>query len=197
MTAQASLLDISPLHDPGGKVRIPVPASWQCEAVFSPCERYRYQLSRIWRPGPNPQLVLFVMMNPSTADAKVNDPTIAKCCRLARAWGYDGLLIGNVCAYRATDKRNLPATGHQAADRADALGPENHIHLLLMAARAKLIVMAHGQLPEKLRCLATTMRLFLRMYDFKLHVLRLAKDGTPYHPLYLREDLRPVLWDGE
>lgn len=188
MTTKTQLLDISPLHDPGGKVRIAIPASWESEAVFSPCERYRYELSRIWRPGPNPRLVLFVMMNPSTADVKVNDPTIAKCCRFAQAWGYDGLLIGNVCAYRATDKRNLPA------DLVDAMGGDNHVHLILMARRAKLIVMAHGKLPEKLRCLAVTIELFLRMYDFKLHVLRFAKDGTPYHPLYLKEDLRPVEW---
>ncbi len=101
------MLDLFPttVRDPGRLVRLKLPAGVTGSAVFGgELQEYRYQLRRVWGPGP---LVLFVMMNPSTADPLVDDPTVAKCGRFARKCGYGGLLVGNTFAYRATDQARL------------------------------------------------------------------------------------------
>lgn len=77
-------------------------------------------------------------MNPSTADPMVDDPTVAKCGRFARRWGYGGLLVGDTFAYRATDQARL-------AEIEDPVGPDNDNHLLTMAAEASLVVFAYGK----------------------------------------------------
>src|SRR5882724_4976365 len=84
-------------------------------AVLSDCERYRYALWRRWAERP---AVLFVGLNPSTADALQDDPTIRRCIRFAKAWGYGALYMGNLFAFRATDPRAMKA-------EADAVGPDN------------------------------------------------------------------------
>jgi hypothetical protein len=74
-------------------------------AEFSDCGTYRYALWRTWnalQPG-----VLFVGLNPSTADATTDDPTIRRCIGFAKRWGYGGITMANVFAYRATDPREM------------------------------------------------------------------------------------------
>ena len=188
--AQATLFPSAQKHDPGGKVLLRIPAHWKSSAVFSPCERYRYELSRIWNDVERPRLVLWLMMNPSVADLEITDPTVAKCCRLSQRWGYDGVLIGNICAYRATDKQNLPASIQ------DGTGPENMSHLLQMAQRGSLIVVAHGifhtrQYNEH----AAAVCKVIHSHGYRLNILRLSKSGVPCHPLYLPEDLAPTNWE--
>lgn len=78
----------------------------QSGADFSPCQRYRYKL---WRKWGNGDLVNFLMLNPSTADAVQNDPTVERCERRARQLGFDGLIVTNLFAFRATDPRTLKA----------------------------------------------------------------------------------------
>ncbi len=94
-------------------------------AVLSDCGVYRYTLSRSLdhqgiddevsqRTGMPRKRCLFVMLNPSTADADTNDPTIEKCIKLARHWGYDRLDVVNLYAYRAAARRRLAAlTRHE------------------------------------------------------------------------------------
>ena len=79
--------------------------------------RYRYELSRIWDAALPP--VLFVGMNPSTADEEQDDPTIRRCIRFARDWGYGGLLMGNLYALRATDPQELT----RAVEPPDTISP--------------------------------------------------------------------------
>jgi hypothetical protein len=137
--------------------------------------------------------VLFVMMNPSTADPFVDDPTVAKCQRYARAWGYGTLLVGNTFAYRATNQKQLLQV-------ADPVGPLNDEWLLKMAAQAGIIVLAYGKPHDKLRQRGRDVAGVLRREGYKLHMLKLCKDGTPSHPLYLRGTLTPTLFgedDGE
>ena len=76
-------------------------------AVFSPCERYRYKLWRVWDPARPLGCVMFLMLNPSTATDTEDDPTIRRCIGYARSWGYGGLYVGNLFAYRATDPADL------------------------------------------------------------------------------------------
>lgn len=128
-------------------------------------------------------------MNPSTADLHVDDPTVAKCGRFARKWGYGGLYIGNTFAYRATDQSKL-------RDVADPIGPDNDRHLLAMAKAAAAVVFAYGQPRHReLRDRGPALAHMLRTNGGIVpHALRLAKDGTPWHPLYLPETTIPTPW---
>jgi hypothetical protein len=173
-------------HDPGGRL-LPLPPDVEGWAVFGRlADCYRYRLGRHW--DASRPFVLFVGMNPSTADPLFDDPTVAKVCRMARRWGYGGLLVGNVHAYRCTDQARLAETD-------DPCGPENDAHLLAMAAEATLIVMAYGtpRIPA-LRQRGPQVARMLAEAGHTLHELRLSKDGTPVHPLYLPDATMPALW---
>jgi hypothetical protein len=170
-----------PKHDPGGKVRPAWPSDSTVTAVFSECQQYRYQLREIWDTAK--PLVLWLLMNPSVACTDYSDPTLRKTGKFARAWGYGGQLVGNVHAYRATDKNRL-------LEVADPVGPENDRMILEMAAQAKTVVLAYGRPPKALRQRGQDLAAILRQHQDLCH-LRLAQDGTPVHPLYLPETLIP------
>jgi hypothetical protein len=76
---------------------------WTGEAVFSKCGRFRYSLLRQCNDADDAKLINFIMLNPSTADAMKNDPTVERCCKRAQALGYDRLIVTNVFALRSTD----------------------------------------------------------------------------------------------
>jgi hypothetical protein len=170
-----------PTHEPGGKVRPAWPAGSRVTAVFSACQQYRYQLREVWNPAL--PLVLWLLMNPSVACIEYSDPTLRKTGTFARSWGYGGQLVGNVHAYRATDKDRL-------LEVADPLGPENDRMILDMAAQAQTVVLAYGQPPRPLRQRGQDVVALLSGHP-GLCYLRLAKDGTPVHPLYLPKSLSP------
>jgi hypothetical protein len=178
---------MTPKHDPGGKVRLAVAQGVKSSAMFGgPKDCYRYRLVRTWdETKPH---ALFIMMNPSTADPSVDDPTVAKCGRFARAWGYGGIYVGNTFAYRATDKKRLGRI-------ADPVGPDNDKHLIAMAELAAIVIFAYGQPSHKaLRERGPLLAKILVAKGIKPHVLKLSKGGTPWHPLYLLETLKPVVW---
>jgi hypothetical protein len=156
-----------------------VKAQMETGAEISVCGRYRYTLWRRWATGPQ---VLFVGLNPSTADATLDDPTIRRCIGFAKAWGYGGLLMANLFAWRATDPRHMLAA-------ADPVGPRNDQALLEVHGKAALTVAAWGAQGSFLG-----RELVVRSLLPHLHVLRLTKGGHPGHPLYLPSSLRPVLW---
>ena len=171
----------APKHDPGGKVRPAWPADSRVTAVFSECQQYRYQLQEIW--DSSKPLVLWLLMNPSVACEDFSDPTLRKTGSFSRSWGYGGQLVGNVHAHRATNKDRL-------LDVDDPVGPDNDRMILKMAARAKTIVLAYGQPPKALRSRGAELVSLLGKHRGLSH-LRLAKDGTPVHPLYLPGALLP------
>lgn len=179
-------------HDPGGKRRIPLPSDWVVDAAFGGEELcFRYSLSHCWGSGP---MALWLMMNPSTADYRFLDPTVSKTGRISKRLGFGGQFIGNVAAYRATDKMRLLGVK-------DPLGPENHAAILDMASKADMIIVAHGKLPGNLQSLATDACDLLRNAGYRLHILRLTLDGVPSHPLargkgYIPESTIPQLWRG-
>ena len=92
-------------------------------AVFSPNGVYRYSLSRVWKREKG--LVLFLLLNPSTADANVLDPTLRRCMSFAEAWGYGGILVGNIFALRSTDPQFLYLSR-------DPIGPTNDFYIKTM-----------------------------------------------------------------
>jgi hypothetical protein len=168
-------------HDAGGKVRPAWPADSVVSAVFSECQRYRYQLREIWNSSL--PLVVWLLMNPSVACTDYSDPTLRKTGKFARAWGYGGQLVGNVHAYRATNKSRLLEVD-------DPVGPKNDKMILKMASQAKIVVLAYGQPPKSLRSRGPQLANLLRHHPGLSH-LQLSQDGTPVHPLYLPYTLRP------
>ncbi len=152
-------------------------------AVYSPCERYRYALTRIWGNGPR---VLFVMLNPSTATEVQNDPTVERCERRARALGYGGFRVCNIFAWRDTDPRAMRAA-------ADPVGPANDAAIRDGALWADAIVCAwgtHGAHLDRGRQVET----LLRATGRTLTHLGLSKDGHPKHPLYIAYSQQPETW---
>jgi hypothetical protein len=150
-------------------------------ADLSTCGQYRYSLTREWSQSGG--LVLFIGLNPSTADAMKDDPTIRRCASFAEAWGYGGLLMANLFAYRATDPADM-------LDVLDPVGPTNDACLRRMASKARLVVAAWGTHGTHLGRDAQVRAMLPR-----LHYLRLTKDGHPGHPLYLPGHLTPTLWE--
>ena len=134
---------------------------------------YRYSLWRRWSTAAAPGSVLFVMLNPSTADAYADDPTIRRCMGFARSWGYGGIMVGNLFAFRAADPRNDVVLGN-------------------LARAADLIVCAWGAHRMVTRRAPAVIELLRRIGH--PHYLELTATGEPRHPLYLRADLSPVPW---
>jgi len=141
-------------------------------ATFSRDRRYRYRLWRRWDRGR--PVVAFVMLNPSTADARRDDPTIRRCVGFAQRWGYGGIEVVNLYAYRATDPRALRTVR-------DPVGPGNRRHMRRALRRAALVVLAWGANAHGDRLTGVG----------QAHCLGLTRAGQPRHPLYLRRDVRP------
>lgn len=148
------------------------------QTVFSPCRTYRYALWREWIGGEG--YAMFIGLNPSTADETKDDPTIRRCITFAKAWGYAGLCMTNLFAYRATLPRVMMAS-------TDPVGPDNDAHLLELAADAGVIVAAWGTNGTHRARDAEVRKMLPAM-----HCLALTKDGHPGHPLYLPKTLTPV-----
>lgn len=145
-------------------------------AVISECGKYRYHLWRIWEPLL--PTMIFVMQNPSTADATTDDPTIRKCLGFARKHGYGSISVRNVFAYRATDERELLTV-------ADPVGPENEMHLLAARDVSLLsrLVLAWGNRlgGKRLKWAYDKAASCLCMQD--PHCIGVTKSGEPRHPL--------------
>lgn len=154
-------------------------------AVYSPCEKYRYLLTRVWNPaGPK---ALFVMLNPSTATEFQNDPTVERCERRARALGYGAFRVTNIFAYRATDPKVMRA-------QADPVGPDNDAAIRDSALDwADRIICAWGTHGAHLDR-GTQVESLLRATAKPLFSLGLTQSGHPKHPLYIGYDRQPELW---
>lgn len=149
-------------------------------AVLSACERYRYLLTREWGAGPR---LAIVMLNPSTADASVDDPTIRRCMAFARREGYAGIEVANLYALRAT-RPSAIETAH------DPEGPDNLEHLEALANRhaTQRILCAWGA--SKYADPAHTQGVcnLLGWFESQLFCLGTTAQGAPRHPLYVRGD---------
>lgn len=172
-------------------------SGWQDDrgAVLSDCGLYRYRLWRQWGNGPN---VLFAMLNPSTADADVDDPTIRRCIGFAKSWGAGSLTVVNLYGWRATHPKVLN----------DAQGPvgefpwephvrhainRNDVEIDAAATAADRIVAAWGAWPGPISWRPERVLDLLRPYG-DVEALALTKDGSPRHPLYVRADVEPIVY---
>lgn len=154
--------------------------SMERSADLSSCRTYRYALWRIW--GGTAGYAMFVGLNPSTADETEDDPTIRRCIAFARSWGYSGLCMTNLFAFRATQPADMRAA-------ADPVGPDNDDWLRDAGSAAAVVVAAWG-----CHGVHQGRDAIVRALLPRLHYLRLTKDGHPGHPLYLPKTLRPVPW---
>ncbi len=152
-------------------------------ALYSPCERYRYGLERRWGAG---RPLLYVMLNPSTADELRNDPTIERCQRRAVLLGFGAMRIANLFAWRAT----RPADLRRAAE---PVGEENDALLLAWHGEAGMTLGAwgvHGAHLGRGPGIAAAL-------EGELHNLGLTRDGHPRHPLYVSYEVAPTPWPAE
>ncbi len=163
-------------------------ASVNKAAVFSADRVYRYFLMRCWaHDGPN---LTFILLNPSTADATQDDPTIRRCIRFAKDAGYGSMNVLNLFAYRATDPKVMARFMRAGGD---IVGPDNDAVIEKLCTDGRTVVAAwgyHGRLHER----ASQVEGLLRSSGCDLRVLHLNADGTPSHPLYLAVSHRPVPW---
>lgn len=161
--------------------------AFQSGATISDCGLYRYHLWRVW--DDEKPVLCFVMLNPSTADASEDDPTIRRCIGFAKRDGYGGISVRNLFALRATDPAEL-------LKAIDPSGPENEKHLVACRHVSLLtrLVAAWGKLPggKALRSRAQNSVSIVRMNA--PYCLGKNKDGSPKHPLYLANDTPIVTW---
>lgn len=155
-------------------------------AVLSLCGRYRYALARIW-DHDLPQCG-WIMLNPSTADADVDDPTIRRCMSFARDWGFGGIHVRNLFAFRATDPNELKQT---AAPIEEVLRPtRNSGAIEQLSNYCDQVVLAWGAHGAYLHQGAQVTRQVLCWGTPRAVHLGLTKSGQPKHPLYLKKTLR-------
>jgi hypothetical protein len=152
----------------------------QSDAYISSDGQYRYWLSRRWGGG---SLLPFIMLNPSTADASENDPTIRRCIKFAEREHYSGILVVNLWAYRATNPNELKSVR-------DPVGPENEYWVKRVLEGPRLGVKtpvvcawgARGMLRREFE------NKYARGTEAQLLCLGMTGYGYPKHPLYLAGD---------
>ena len=162
----------------------------QRTAEFSACNTYRYKLGRVWNPVKPP--CLFVMLNPSTADHNIDDPTIRLCIGHAMRMGFGSLLVGNIFAMRSTDPKHLWKED-------DPIGPLNNRALQDMISEAGRVVIAwsadgnhkYGSCKANKRG-GRADEVMELIGEENAYALRLCKNGQPHHPLYLPGGLNPL-----
>ncbi|MBB5692613.1 DUF1643 domain-containing protein [Muricoccus pecuniae] len=177
------------LHDPGGKVRLRIGEEVVSRAEFSADGRYRTVLERRWDglPFGSPGVCAWIMMNPSTADETVDDPTVRRARDFTRRWGFGAMVVLNAFALRATKPAML-------LEAEDPVGPGNDAAIADWAARAERLVVAWGLPPRPLRWRAAELAAILARAGAQPMALKVTADGQPGHPLYIAGDTPPRPW---
>lgn len=150
-------------------------------ATISEDRRYRYNLGRRWN-RPVASRIVWVMLNPSTADACVDDPTIRRCMAFSRAWGHDEMVVVNLYALRATDPSELGRA-------TNPFGSENARYIDRHLASAALVVAAWGAHPWATQVADATLGRHRPLY-----CLGRTKAGHPRHPLYVPRAQSLEVW---
>lgn len=155
------------------------------DAGISADKVYRWWLFRCW--AANLPLIIWIMMNPSTADHAKNDPTILKVIRYSTRWGYGAVLVLNIYAFRASKPENMPDW------IAERVGPRNTWWIKLIfryAAKKKIPVICAWGVKHKER--GDVIREHAKDAGLKLKCLEMGLNGEPKHPRWLAESLDPI-----
>ena len=147
-------------------------------AKLSECRKYRFALWRTW--DDSKPYVMFVGLNPSTADETTDDPTLTRCMNYAKSWGFGGVCMANLFAYRATAPSDMKSA-------IDPVGPKNNDWLKKLANDAGLVLAAWGNDGSYLGRSEQVKEFLPNMFCLKLN-----KSGEPAHPLYQKADRKPV-----
>jgi hypothetical protein len=166
-------------------------------AYISPDGVYRYRLTRSWISEAVPGrhgYVTFILLNPSTADGEVDDPTVRRCINFAKRLGMDGLMIANLFALRASNPRALLTAK-------DPIGPENDANILGACLLARQIIAGWGVQEGDLGHLMAKRIAEVRSklaaagdHPMDLYALGETRSGAPRHPLYVPAGAEPLLW---
>ena len=164
-----------------------VTKSLKGSATFDVSRRYRYQLTRsLEEHSQQSGHVTFIMLNPSTANAAQDDPTIQACSQFTQKWGYNHLTVVNLFAYRTTRPLDLKRV-------TDPIGPDNNRYLLAATESATQIILAWGNWGSLFNRDQSVIKL-LKRYEYKLYYLTRNHSGQPRHPLYIRRATRLKSW---
>lgn len=175
--SQCAQMRSTQLRPDRGRISQTDSTTMERSAVLSKCRRYRYVLERIWQPTlPR---VLIVGLNPSTADAVQDDPTVRRCIGFGRSWGFGGVVLANLFALRSTDPSLLLRVD-------DPIGPDNDRWLRVLSAQCTMTVIAWG-VGGRLQQRADQVLPMLS----NIHHLGLTNGGHPRHPLYLPRTIVP------
>lgn len=155
-------------------------------AVISDCEKYRYLLRREW--DTEKPRALFVMLNPSTADAEQDDATIRSCIRLCKSWGYGSFEVVNLFAWRATDPKELMKAS-------DPVGPRNDDIISAALTRCDMPICAWGAF-KLARSRGRKVWDAMHARRTAVFCLGTTKAGAPKHPLYIKTGTTPVVFNG-
>ncbi len=148
------------------------------DAKLSSCRNYRFALWRTW--DVSKPFAMIIGLNPSTADEIEDDPTITRCINFAKSWGYGGVCMANLFAYRATAPSDMKSQN-------DPIGADNDTWLTNLAKDAGIVVAAWGNDGSYLNRSSVVTDMLPN-----LHYLKMNKSGEPAHPLYLKAELIPV-----
>ena len=157
--------------------------------VFSPCRRYRYSLEHRWDDLMPVRRILWIGLNPSTADEQQLDPTLRRIKNFSDVWGFNCFVMTNLFAFRATRPEDMKAA-------LDPVGPQNDATLTRLSRTSEMIVAAwgkHGSLCQRERIVTELIR---ATSPQKIHCLAVNADGSPKHPLYVKGDTLPTEYDG-
>jgi hypothetical protein len=164
------------------------------DAVIDSTGLYRYSLWREW--DANTPRIAFIMLNPSRADAAIDDPTIRRCIGFAKDWGYGSLEVVNLFAYRAQHPKILQQIP-------DPIGPENDRYLQEAVercdrgsdlAKPARVIVAWGNWG---RLKGRNEEVLRAMRSRTIYCLGITSKGQPRHPLYVRSNTNPVYYDSE
>jgi hypothetical protein len=158
-------------------------------------DNHRYVLRRSWIGDGG--VVNFIMLNPSTADDVFDDATIRRCVGFAKRWGFSGLVVTNLFAYRATNPADLIALLNTSGGWHMAVGEDNTAHIDREAKLAHAIVCAWGdncdKVPEYARNRAQDVIQMLRFHN-DLLCIRHTNAGNPAHPVRERYTDAPIMF---
>lgn len=148
------------------------------DACLSPCRLYRYALWRTW--DESKKKVMFIGLNPSTADETVDDRTVGRCISYATQWGYGGIIMTNLFAFRASKPTEMMRAENP-------IGEMNDYYLKRLAVDAALIVGMWGNSGTFLNRSEEVVAMFLN-----LHCIRVTSGGQPHHTRGLPDGLKAV-----
>ncbi|WP_439288004.1 DUF1643 domain-containing protein [Lonepinella sp. BR2904] len=146
-------------------------------AILSECRKYRYALWRIW--DESKPKVMFIGLNPSTADETNDDRTITRCIQFAKSWGYGGIYMTNLFSYRATRSNEIYTPD-------DPIGKDNDQYILDYAKKSDKVIVGWGNRGSYLNRSKQVYELIDNLY-----CLVVNKTGEPKHPLYIASSAVP------